>query len=255
MYYNKDTYSIYYEKYGCGEKTILILPGWGNTRETFYQIISYFKKHYTIYILDYPGFGKSIFPENDLTIYDYANIIRDFMKAEKIINPIIIAHSFGGRIATLISAYYKDPVDRLVLIDIAGIKHRKNMIQFIKSIIYKLLKKLKRFIPKRKQSLYLKRLINLFGSADYKALSQNMQTSFKNVVNEDLKYYIQYIECKTLIIWGSKDKETKVSDAKYMRKHIKNSSLVIYPGASHFSYLNQPNLTNQLIENFIKNTD
>ena len=35
MYYNKDDYSIYYEKYGKSEKTILILPGWGNTRKTF----------------------------------------------------------------------------------------------------------------------------------------------------------------------------------------------------------------------------
>lgn len=255
MYYNKDTYSIYYEKYGMGEKTILILPGWGNTRETFYQMISYFKDRYTIYILDYPGFGKSIFPEFDLTIYDYTNIIRDFIKEEKIENPIIIAHSFGGRIATLISAYYKDKIEKLILIDSAGIKPRKNILKLLKQSIYKLLKKAKVFFPKRKQSLYLKRLLHLFGSTDYKALSKNMQKSFRNVVNEDLKYYIKYIECKTLIIWGKKDKDTKVRDAKYMRKHIKHSSLVIFPDSGHFSYLNQPNITYQLIENFIKNTD
>lgn len=255
MYYNKDTYSIYYEKYGSGEKSILILPGWGNTRKTFFQMISYFKDNYKVYILDYPGFGKSIFPDFDLTIYDYTNIIRDFMKEERIENPIIIAHSFGGRIATLISAYYKDPVEKLILIDSAGIKPRKNIIKILKQSIYKILKKAKFLFPKRKRSLYLKRLLNLFGSTDYKALSQNMQKSFRNVVNEDLKYYIQYIECKTLIIWGKKDKDTPVKDAKFIRKQIKNSSLVIYPDASHFSYLKYPKLTNQLIESFIKNTD
>lgn len=255
MYYNKDTYSIYYETYGKGEKTILILPGWGNTRETFYQIINYFKSNYKIYIFDYPGFGKSIFPDHDLTIYDYTNMIRDFIKDQKIHKPIIIAHSFGGRIATLLSAYYKEDLEKLIFMDTAGIKPRKNIFKQIKLYTYKFLKKLKSLIPKRKQSLYLKRLINLFGSDDYKTLSKDMQQSFKNIVNEDLKPYIQYIEQPTLIIWGKKDKDTPVKDAKFMRNQIKNSSLVIYPDASHFSYLKYPKLTNQLIENFIKNTD
>ena len=40
MYFNlnkKD--KIYFEKIGNSNKTILILPGWGNTRETFKYII------------------------------------------------------------------------------------------------------------------------------------------------------------------------------------------------------------------------
>ena len=71
MYYNKKNISFYYKKYGTKSRNILILPGWGNTRETFNYLISCLKNDYTIYILDYPGFGKSPFPNNDLTIYDY----------------------------------------------------------------------------------------------------------------------------------------------------------------------------------------
>ena len=62
MYFNKEEVSIYYEKYGNGEKTIFILPGWGETRKTFNYIIEHFKEEYNIYILDYPGFGNSIIP-------------------------------------------------------------------------------------------------------------------------------------------------------------------------------------------------
>ena len=79
MYYNQDDYSIYYEKYGQKEKVILILPGWGNTRKTFTYLINKLQENFTIYIIDYPGFGNSPFPNKDLTIYDYTNIIRDFM--------------------------------------------------------------------------------------------------------------------------------------------------------------------------------
>ena len=92
MYFNTKNMSIYYEKYGNKNKTILILPGWGNTRTTFTNIINYFKDKYTIYIIDYPGFGNSPIPNQDLTIYDYANIVRDFLEEIQIINPIIIAN-------------------------------------------------------------------------------------------------------------------------------------------------------------------
>ena len=252
MYYSKNTNSMYYEKHGNGKKTIIILPGWGDTRKTFNMLINYFENDYTIYIFDYPGFGRSIFPEYDLTIYDYTNIIRDFMENENIVNPIVIAHSFGGRIATLLSGYYKEQIDKLILLDVAGIKPHKNIIKIIKTSIYKFLKKIKYILPKRKRNLYLKRLLKLFGSSDYKALDQTMYQTFKNIINEDLKYYYQNINIKTLIIWGKKDKSTPLKDAKFINKKIKNSSLVIYKNGSHFSYLNYPNLTNKIIEEFLK---
>lgn len=251
MYYNKESYSMYYEKYGEGDNVIVILPGWGETRATFCHMIQYFSKDYTVYIMDYPGFGNSIFPDFDLTIYDYTNLIRDFLEEEQIKNPIFIAHSFGGRIATLIAGYYKDPVKKLILMDSAGIKPRKGLYKRVKQRIYKILKKGCIFFPKRKRNLYLKKLISIFGSSDYKRLDQNMYRSFIQIVNEDLKYYYQNICANTLLIWGEKDSSTPLKDAKYMKKHIENSRLVIYPKTGHFSYLEYADLTNQIIEEFI----
>ena len=98
MYFESDDFELYYEKIGEGSKTILILPGWGETRNTFFKLINYFKEKYTIYIVDYPGFGNSSFPNRDLDIYGYSLIIKDFMIKENIINPIIIAHSFEGEL-------------------------------------------------------------------------------------------------------------------------------------------------------------
>ena len=69
MYYKKTDYSLYYEKYGQNEKNIIILPGWGETRKTFDSIIKNLKDKYTVYIIDYPGFGNSNFPKHDLTIF------------------------------------------------------------------------------------------------------------------------------------------------------------------------------------------
>ena len=81
MYFKTHDLSIYYEKYGDKKPTILILPGWGYTRPSFYYLINFLQVNYTVYIIDYPGFGNSSLPDTDLTIYDYAEIVKDFINA------------------------------------------------------------------------------------------------------------------------------------------------------------------------------
>ena len=82
-----------------------------------------------------------------------------------------------------------------------------------------------------------------------------MLTTFKNVINEDLIFYLPSIENETLIIWGEKDKDTPLKDARLIQKKIKNSALIIYPKASHYSYLEYPILTNRIINIFLQNKD
>ena len=110
-------FNIYYEQHGIGKKEIVILPGWGDTRKTFYNMIDSLKEHYTIYIIDYPGFGNSLFPTRNLTIYDYAKLIKDFFNMLNIRNHIIIAHSFGSRISILLSTILNTSIEKLIIID------------------------------------------------------------------------------------------------------------------------------------------
>ena len=251
MYFNENEVSIYYEKYGNSKEIILILPGWGNTRSTFTNIINYFKENYTIYIIDYPGFGNSPTPNKDLTIYDYTNIIRSFMKKLNIYNPIIIAHSFGGRIATLLSGYYKEQIEKIIMIDTAGIKPKKTLKSFLCEKLYKFLKHCLKLLPKIKQEYYKQKLLSIFSSNDYKDLPNGMHQTFKNIISVDLTYYLKYIESKVLIIWGKLDKDTPLKDGYKMNSLIKDSALIIYPYATHFSYLEYPFLTNKIINEFL----
>ena len=161
MYYKYNNITIYYEKYGTKGNNILILPGWGNTSKTFYNIINKLKENNTIYIIDYPNFGKSPIPKKSLTIYNYADLIKNFLTSKNITNPIIIAHSFGGRITTLLSGYYKINIDKLILIDIASIKPKKNIKQKLKEKTYKFLKKIVKYLPNNKK--LNQKLINIFG--------------------------------------------------------------------------------------------
>ena len=136
-------FDIYYEKYGTSKDNILILPGWGDTRSTFNNLINVLKNNFTVYILDYPGFGNSNFPNRDLDIYDYSGLIEEFIKSNKIDNPIIISHSFGGRISIILSGLKKLPIKKMILIDAACIKRKKKFKIIVKQFIYTIKKVMK----------------------------------------------------------------------------------------------------------------
>lgn len=252
MYFNHENITLYYEKYGNHKKTIVILPGWGDTRKTFNYMISFLQNYFTIYIVDYPGFGNSPFPDKDLTIYDYSNLIYEFIKELNLKDPILIGHSFGGRIITTLLGYYNYNFSNIILINSAGIKPKKTITKKLKTYYYKLLQKLANILPKKTRIKYKNYLFNKFASDDYKNLSDNMKTTFKNVVNEDLTPYLKNINTRSLLIWGNKDESTPLKDAYIMNKYIKKSELVIINRATHFSYLEQPNLVNSIIYEQLK---
>jgi len=252
MNFTIDDFNIYYEKYGNSQNNIIILPGWGDTRSTFNTLIETVKTHFTVYIIDYPGFGNSSFPNRDLSIYDYANLIRDFITINNIENPILICHSFGGRLGIILTGLYKMRIKKMILIDSAGIKPKKKLKLKCKQMLYKVLKKIGCVFPKRLKSIYLNKLINIFGSTDFKNLNQNIRTTFIKVINEDLTKYLKEINTSTLLIWGQYDKDTPLNDGKVMNLKIKDSGLVIIPNSGHFPYLEYPYYINKIILEFLK---
>ena len=248
MYFKYDDMQVYYEKYGNNKKSIIILPGWGNTRTTFSYMINFLKEYFTVYILDYPGFGNSSNLSYDFTIYDYSNLVYDWIKSLDITNPILIGHSFGGRIITTLLGYFNYKFDNIIYLNSAGIKPKIKL----KTYLYKFLKKLKFFLPKKIKEKYQHFLFKKFASSDYNSLPENMLNTFKNIVNEDLKPYLKDIKSRTLIIWGNNDKTTPVKDAFIMNKLIKDSELIIMPNSNHFTYLDNPNLINNIIYEQLK---
>ena len=253
MLYKNKNFSFYYEIYGNSPKAILILPGWGYTRETFQRIIQYLQKDYTIYIVDYPYFGNSPLPNKELTIYDYAETFSNFINELGIINPIIIAHSFGGRITSLLIGKYNLKVDKIILIDVAGIKRRKKLKVFLKEKVYKIIKRLIKILPKKKQLRIQKQLLQKFASEDYMNLPIIMKKTFQNIIKVNLKKYYKKITSETLIIWGEKDIDTPLKDAKLLNKIIKNSGLIIFKNTTHYSYLYNEELTIKILNNFLNN--
>ena len=249
MYFKHSLFNLYYEKYGNMDKVLIILPGWGDNRLTWNYFINNFKQYFTIYIFDYPGFGNSSFPKKDLTINDYAKVFHDFFQTKNIKNPIILGHSFGGRLIILLSTLYRQKFHKIILMDSAGIKHF-SLKKTLKKYLYKFLKKFKFLF--HNQDKYLHKLLCIFGSSDYQKINPIMQKTFINIVNTNLIKYIKNISSETLIIWGYNDLETPFKDAIKMNKLIHNSYLIPIAQSGHFPYLDYPSLIYNILYEYLK---
>ena len=95
--------------------------------------------------------------------------------------------------------------------------------------------------------------MNHVGSADYKASAPVLRETMKTILNEDMSQLLPNIKVPTLLIWGTNDKDTPISDAKKMENLIPDSGLVEYKNSGHFSYLENLQNCNAVLNEFFKN--
>jgi len=220
----KINYLDYGEKDKCA---IVLLHGWGQNIQMMDMLGKPFKDNYRIINIDLPGFGKSEEPKEAIGLKEYALIVNKLLKELKIENPILIGHSFGGRVSLIYSAMYK--VRKLILF---GTPFRKSKEK--KTMKEKTLKFLKKVPVLNLLENYAKTKI---GSTDYKNASPIMRDVLVKTVNDDLTNYAKKIKCEALLVWGNLDTAVPLSEAEELEKLIFKSKLITYHGFTHYAYL------------------
>ena len=244
-------WNINYEVEGEGEPVIL-LHGWLTDLESMRPLTTNLVKKFKVYLVDVVGFGKSDLPDEPLNSKDFDEFLLDFMEKLKIENPVLIGHSNGGRI--IINAVGKKMVKakKIVLIDSAGIKPHHSTSYYVKIAVFKTGKLFLNLLPNTKGIKEFKeRLRNNVGSSDYKASPTVLKDTMKIILKEDVKDLLPNIDVPTLLIWGSLDTATPISDAKIMEKLIPNCGLVEYPYGTHFSYLENIENCKLVLDSFL----
>jgi len=242
--------NIYYEVLGEGNPVIL-LHGWLTDMETMRPIANSLMQNFKVYLVDVIGFGKSDLLTKPINSDEFGDFLSEFCKELKIENPILIGHSNGGRI--IINAVGRKLVEprKIVLIDSAGLKPKRPLSYYIKIGIVKCGKAVLNILPVSKESK--EKIRNKVGSSDYKASSEVLKDTMKIILNEDQTENVKNISVPTLLIWGRYDTATPIADGRKMEKLIDNAGLVEYPNGTHFSYLENIQNCNIVLNEFLKN--
>jgi pimeloyl-ACP methyl ester carboxylesterase len=248
-----DGYNICYKITGDGENTVVMLQGWGTDLGVYDSVANTINEEYRFVQFDFPGFGGSDEPREPWNVDAYADFFCKFMQALQIKKATLIGHSYGGRVIIKLANRNNIPfeIEKIVLIDSAGVLPKKTFHQKFKIKKYKILK----------QFLNLKIVYFLFpeliddwrsrqGSADYRNATPMMRQCLVMAVNEDLTELLSGIRQETLLIWGDKDTATPISDAKLMEEKIPNSGLAVIEGTGHFSFLEQPTVFKNIMRSY-----
>ena len=226
--------NVYYEKTGVGKRPVILLHGWGQNTIMMKPVADNLGGSFTVYNIDFPGFGQSEEPKEAWGIPEYSAMLEEFVKVMNIDDPILIAHSFGVRVSLYYAQSHK--LSKMIFTGGAGIRPKRSLMYYIRVYTYKLFK-IVLSIPGL--SKVKARLMKNAGSEDYKALTGVMRESFVKIVNLDLSYTLKDIDSEVLLVWGEHDDATPLWMGKKMEKEMPNAGLAIFENEGHYAYWNQ----------------
>ncbi len=220
-------------------RPVIIMHGWGCNVDTVASMENIFKGKMRVLNVDLPGHGKSTEPPFVWGIEEFTAMMEKFISKLGLERPSLVGHSFGGRISILLSS--RREVEKVLLVDSAGIKPKRSLSYYWKVYSFKAMKNgVMLLFGKKKGSEIVDKLRGKKGSADYRNSSPRMRAIMSKCVNEDLKYAMPSIKAPVLLVWGEDDTATPLSDAQTMKKLIPDAGLVSFPGCGHYSFLDNP---------------
>jgi len=255
---------IKYWHIGKGDRpTLVFLHGFGDSKEGFFHAAWNLKKNYDLIILDLPGFGES---ERNIshchTLSQYSQWLHDFFDHIGIKQFYLAGNSLGGGISAQFAIDFPEMVEKLILIDAAGVvpfKSKSLYDEFLAGVNLFDMKTpqdfdyfmsrvfhYRPFIPLPvKQYLCLQFIKNSrWHSKLIIELLTHGQKEFdhanKNKHDYSTNHLMEKIKVPTLIMWGDQDTFFPVEVAHIMHQLINNSALHIFKDVGHSPQLEVP---------------
>lgn len=233
---------------------LVILHGWGLSGNRFAPLEAELKKKgFTVYAPDLPGFGKSEIPSHPLNLNDYVKYLDDYFKSKNITGPVLIGHSFGGRVSLKYCEMYPKYVRALILSGTPGFTPipKKKLMLFIAlakigKIIFSL-PPLHLFHDAVRSWYYY-----VVGAKEFFRAEGTMRDTFKNIVQEDLISAMEAVSIPCLLLWGEFDIIVPTPIASRMHRVIEGSELVIIPDKDHGVPFKEPEIFSDYVERFLK---
>ena len=274
-----DGEEIWYRITGEGKHTLLLADGIACTGYVWDYIIPYFKDYFRIIHFNYRGHGKTPAPKSydNVTVLASVKDMNAILEHENIDNVILLGHSMGVQVIYEFYNQYRKKVE--ALIPMCGSYghpmqsyHNTNkfepifrmLVNFVFKPYSSVTKNVQKFLVHNsiaywfvanteingkmvKKSDFMAYLEEISNHLDLKSfgymLDSAMEHSALNVLPE--------IDIPVLIIAGKKDKMTPAFLSTKMYKLIPNSKLEVLEWGSHTAPIEQPEMTNLLVEDFL----
>ena len=210
------------EKTGATPPAVVALPGWMRSATDFSTIVD----GLDAVSIHFPGFGTTPEPSTVWGSEDYAE---DVAAAISGFGPVIlVAHSFGGRVAVRLAAKYPQYVKGIVLTGVPLMRLGSAPTPPLSFRIARTLAK-KGLLPKS----VLEKQRQKRGSADYLAAQGVMRDILVRVVNETYDDDLARITVPVRMVWGQNDTAAPADAGLAASQLIHRATFRQIDGAGH----------------------
>jgi len=259
-----------YWSMGESGSPVLLIHGFGASVEIWQHNIGAIAKNHCVSALDLVGFGRSYKPDIKYSPSTFIQHLDAFITVMNIDRVNLVGLSMGGGISLMYTIAYPEKVDKLVLVDSAGLGKELILSMRLMSlpVIGELMTKPSRkmaylfFKPAVLDSKILKgeftetyyRLFSLPGAqkAMLKIL-RSVCTIFgpRKDALQNTMAHLDKITAPTLIIWGRQDAVLPVAHAYFAKEKIVNSQLHVFDQCGHMPHFEKPEEFNRVVLEFL----
>jgi pimeloyl-ACP methyl ester carboxylesterase len=212
------------EKYGATPPRVVALHGWGRDGTDFATIVS----GLDAVSIHLPGFGPAAAPDEVWGSEQYAELVADAISAFAPV--VIVAHSFGGRVAVRLAATRPELVRALVLTGVP-------LVRLAPAVQPALVFRLARWANTRGllSDARMDALRDQRGSADYRAAHGVLRGIMVRVVNETYDDELAALAASSIplrFVWGENDTAAPTDAGRVAAERAAGPFRVV-PSAGH----------------------
>ena len=244
---------IHYLKGGRGKPLVMLHGVEGNLGWRQYH--EQLAEHFTVYAPTCPGFGQSERPPWLETFTDLARFSLWLLDGLGLTQVTLAGHFIGGWLAAEMAAMSPSTLERLILIDAAGIQPRDGEIADIFLHGQEGTRQLAYFDPQQ-VSEYAE-LFQRKPSKEERAIqTRNQETAVRYcwkpyMFSPSLPGLLGRVAIPTLIIWGQEDQIVPLECSALYQQALSNARVEIIPQCGNCPPLEKPTEFVQLVRNFL----
>ena len=241
---------LFAERFGAPPAVVLALPGWMRTRNDFDRVLG----GLDALSVDLPGFGgASPAAAASVTSASYADRLAPALASAVLAKRfVVVAHSFGGRVAAHLAARHPDRVAGLV-ISAAPLLPRDDRPPPNVSRLHRVARWANQHGIVSDDRLEARR--RRHGSADYRNATGAMRSLLVNVVRESYDDELRAIAAArmpTELVWGSRDTDVPVRTAERLMTVLGDTTrLTVVEGVGHLVPLEAPDALRAAIDRLL----
>ena len=202
--------TVFGQRFGEGPVRVVWLHGWGRSSADFAAAGERLARLGVASVaFDLPGFGASPLPPSPVGARGYAALLAPLISAVSDEAPLVVGHSFGGRVALVLASHHPERVAGLLLtgVPLLRVTHRTRS-----PWRFRLLRALRRRGVVSEQRL--ERARQRYGSEDYRAATGDLRAILVATVAETYEDELLRWRGPTSLLWGADDHAAPVAVAQ-----------------------------------------